>query len=205
MEGPKSETRLLFQVECSFPGKKRQPDEKEHLEGEINRWAGGEGGFQGNAGVTKVQPRPWHIWKDGKGRKREGKARGRRLVVPLGLPSPAKPLLQKLNTLIPSRSSSVGSARRALSPLAAGRRPAPPRRHAWSREGAGSVLPPSRPTRPRRDSHAQCCCEGASPLPVGVGAYQKDFQCRGKGKERTPREVSKRERGIGGNARGILK
>lgn len=147
MEGPKSETRLLFQVECSFPGKKRQPDEKEHLEGEINRWAGGEGGFQGNAGVTKVQPRPWHIWKDGKGRKGEDRARGRRLVVPLGLPSPAKPLLQKLNTLIPSRSSGVGSARRALSPLAAGRRPAPP---ATSRVESrrGGVRAPTQPPHP---------------------------------------------------------
>lgn len=158
VEGPKSETQLPFQVECSFPGEKRHPDEKEHREGEINRWAGGEGGLQGNAGVTKAQPRPcfpsWHIWKDGKGRKGEGRARGRQLVVPLGLPSPAKPLLQKLNTRIPSRSSSVRSARRSLSPLAAGRRPAPP---ATSRVESrrGGVRAPTQPPHP---ASAGCAC-----------------------------------------------
>lgn len=145
----------------------------------------------------------WHIWKDGKGRKGEGRARGRQLVVPLGppLPPPSPFCRNSTPASLPALAASpdLPAARSHRSQPA---RPAPPATsRVESRRGGVRVSHPACPTRPRRDAHAQCSCERASPLPVGVGVYQENIHCRGKGKERTPREVSKRERGIGGNPR----
>lgn len=129
-------------MKCPFPSEKRRPDEKEHQEGDC----GGGGELQENAGVTNAQPLPClpsrHLWNWEKSRKREGRAWGSAASnIPWASPPHPQSSQQDCYTRIPSRSSAVGSASRSLSPLGAGRRPAPTRRHAWSREGAGSVLP----------------------------------------------------------------
>ena len=111
--------------------------------------------------------RPGTSVKGEKAGRRRVEPEDQRLLVHLGLPSPAKPLQQKLNTHSPSRCSSVESARRSLSPLAAGRRPAPP---ATSREESrrGGVRAPTHPTPSLRDSHAQCP-RGQPPRPSWSG------------------------------------
>lgn len=66
---------------------------------------------------------------------------------PWASPPPAKPLLQALNTRnIPSRSCGVGSACPSLSPLGAGRRPAPPATSRVELRRGGVRAPPPAPT-----------------------------------------------------------
>lgn len=110
----------------------------------------GLGGKEGSREMLNRGPssRPGPSGKGVKAGRRRKEPEGLRLLVPLGLPSPAKPLLQKkLKTRIPSRSSSVGCTRRSLSPLAAGRRPAPPTTSlVESRRGGVRVPTPPHPT-----------------------------------------------------------
>lgn len=88
---------------------------------------------------------------------------------PWASPPPAKPLLQALNTRnIPSRSCGVGSACPSLSPLGAGRRPAPPATSRVEQRRGGVRAPPTRPHPRDGDSHARCP-RGQQPGPSQAG------------------------------------
>lgn len=167
------------------------------------------GGKEGSREMLNRGPssRPGPSGKGVKAGRRRKEPEGLRLLVPLGLPSPAKPLLQKkLKTRIPSRSSSVGCTRRSLSPLAAGRRPAPPTT-SLVESRRGGVRVPTPPTPPPRRGFACAVPRRAATLSflVRVGAYQEDIHCRGKGEEVTPRELNKRERGQEANPEDVVK
>lgn len=110
---------------------------------------------------------------------------------PRASPFPAP--LQELYTRAPPQPSSVRPARRSPSPLAARGGPRPPRRHAWSGEGAGSVLPH---THPLRRGFACAVRTRAAAWPQSrVGVYQGEIQRRGQRGETTPRKANERERG----------
>lgn len=147
--GPRSEARPRFQAECSFPGGKRQPDAKEHLE---------RGGGEQRASKVQVSPRsaparpplPAGLQKGGK---QEGRGQSLRVgpLRPRASPSPAP--LQELYTRIPAGSSSAGApaARSHRSEPAEARAPRDVTRGA----GKGRAPRPA-PTSPRGgDSHAQ--------------------------------------------------
>lgn len=140
--GPRSEARPRFQAECSLPGGKRQPDAKEHLERAEGSSAAGK------CRCHHAQPRPGlpsrRVCKGGEAGG-EGAELGVGAAAAPGFPFPSAPA----GTLHahPCRVQQRRGARSPLSPLRAGGGPRPPRRHARSRERAGSAPRPHQPPR----------------------------------------------------------
>lgn len=170
--GPRSEARPRFQAECSFPGGKRQPDAKEHLE---------RGGGEQRAGKVQVSPRsaparpplPAGLQRGGS-RRGGGRAGGRGRCCP-GPPLPQRPCRNSTRASLPG----PAAPRRPQPALTARsrRRPAPP---ATSRvepgKGGLRAPPPPAPAAGIRMRRAHAAAAGP---PIWTGLYQEERRRRG--------------------------
>lgn len=161
-------------MECSFPGEKRQPDEKEHLE---RGW-----GIRRAPGKCKCHkcsaPALPPVLARLEGGRERAEPEGQQLMVPLGLPFPQPPCRNSTHASLPGLAASDPPAARShhSKPAEAG---APRDVTRGAAKGRGPRFPDPR----GGNSHAQCPRGRPSSLKSRWGCTKRKSNEGAKGKK----------------------